>query len=144
MAALAACSNANEETLGRLQPGRTTVEAAVAALGSPDRDEALADGSRMLTYTDVIALPRPATFAPGLVYAWGGWKVTNNEAGLMFGPDGLLRFWSWSTNRNPSIKVVGRDVVPHPGLDPEHDPKNQDPHPENGTGASRSYGNPAN
>ncbi|WP_192884573.1 hypothetical protein [Paramagnetospirillum kuznetsovii] len=136
--ALSGCANVNEDALSRLQPGRTTVDQAMSSLGRPDRDETLADGSRMLTYVGSGASPRPANYIPipGAVYAWGGWNVTSNEAGLMFGSDGLLRFWAWSTNQRTPIKVVGRDVVPHSA--PDLDVRNESPLPEAGKGASPS------
>lgn len=125
VAALVGCTTVDEQALARLQPGRTTMDQAIAALGRPERNETLPDGSRMLTYIGSHAGMRPANVLPGLVYAWGGWDVTNTEAGLMFGPDGALRFWSWSSNRQPRIRVVGHDVAPHAALDLEL--KSQDP-----------------
>ncbi len=133
MMALSACANVDEQALARLQPGRTSVDQAVASLGRPERDETLADGSRILTYVGSHAGTKPANFVPGLAYVWGGWDVTSNEAGLMFGSDGMLRFWAWSSNRRTPIKVVGRDVVPNTALD--LDVSNQSPLPEDEKGA---------
>ena len=122
--ALAGCA-VDEDALSRLRPGKTTVDQAIKALGNPDRDETLSDGQRMLTYVGSSARPKPANALPGLVYAWGGWNVRSDEAGLMFGRDGLLRFWSWSSNQRAPIRVVGNDMVPH--VAPELDAAPQEP-----------------
>ncbi|MDO8605893.1 MAG: hypothetical protein Q7R40_05115 [Phaeospirillum sp.] len=134
VAMLAACTHVNDEALARLRSGKTTVTEAIEALGRPDRDETLADGSRMLTYVTTQAHTRPANMVPGLTYVWGGWDVTADEAGLMFAPDGVLRFYAWSSSRQTPIKVVGRDIVaPKP---PEPATTKQDPPPVSGKGAS--------
>lgn len=111
--ALAGCSGATPEKLATLQSGRTTVPEAVAALGSPDRDETLPDGSRMLTYVAQSSHTRPVNFVPAASLVWGGWDVKSGEAALMFAPDGRLRFHSWSGDDRKAIRSVGRAVSPH-------------------------------
>ena len=108
----AACTHVDDAALSRLRAGKTTAAETIQALGRPDRDETLPDGSRMLTYLCSETVTTPANFVPGLVYVWGGWHATTDEAGLMFGPDGILRFYSWSSHQQTPIKVVGHDIVP--------------------------------
>lgn len=132
MMVAAACTHVDDTALARLRSGKTTVSEAIGTLGRPDRDETLPDGSRMLTYICSRTLPKPATALPGLVYVWGGWEATTDEAGLMFAPDGVLRFYSWSSNRQTPIKVVGRDIVAPPA------PAKQDPPPVSEKGAMPS------
>lgn len=140
VAMLAACTHVDDQALARLQAGKATVAEAISTLGSPDRDETLPDGSRMLSYICSRTLPKPATALPGLVYAWGGWDGTSDEAGLMFAPDGILRFTSWSSNTRTDIKVVGRDIVAPKA--PEPQPIiTQDPPPVSEKGASPSSHN---
>lgn len=112
-AMLAGCSGASPETLSTLQSGRTTVPEAVAALGSPDRDETLPDGSRMLTYVAQSSHTRPVNFVPAANLVWGGWNVKSGEAALMFGPDGKLRFHSWSGDDRRAIRNMGKAVSPY-------------------------------
>ncbi len=139
VAMVAACTHVDDAALARLRAGQTTAAEAIRALGRPDRDETLADGSRMLTYVGSRTHMKPASFAPGLVYVWGGWEATTDEAGLMFAPDGILRFYSWSSNQQTPIKVVGQDIVaPRP---PEPGPAMQDPPPVSEKGASPSSHN---
>lgn len=139
--ALAGCSHVDEGALNRLKAGKATVPEAIAALGRPDRDETLPDGSRMLTYIASHSTMRPANLLPGLVYAWGGWDGTTEEAGLMFAPDGVLRFTSWSSNQRVPIRVVGRDIVPPTA--PEPAALKQDPPPVSEKGAASPHHNPA-
>ncbi|CAA7627573.1 hypothetical protein [Magnetospirillum sp. SS-4] len=133
---LAGCAGVEEHEIAQLRVGRTTAAEAIKALGEPDRDEVLSDGSRMLTYVGSKARGKLANFLPGGVYAWGGWTVTNNEAGLMFGPDGALRFYSWSSKDQIPIRLVGRDSAPPVLSEPEAAPGNQNPPPVSGKGAS--------
>ncbi len=134
MALLCGCSGVAERDLARLQVGRTTAAEAIRMLGTPDRDEVLGDGSRMLTYIVSSAHTRPANFVPGLTYVWGGWSVTSAEAGLMFAPDGTLRFHSWSSEDQILVKAVGRDTVPAQLSDPHPEAENQTPPPVSGKG----------
>lgn len=110
---LAGCSGTSPEKLAALQSGRTTVPEAVAALGSPDRDETLPDGSRMLTYVAQSSHTRPVNFVPAANLAWGGWDVKTGEAALMFGPDGRLRFHSWSGDERRTMRSVGQASSPY-------------------------------
>ena len=139
--ALTGCSHVDEGALNRLKAGKTTVPEAISALGRPERDETLPDGSRMLTYIASHTSMRAANVLPGLVYAWGGWDGTTEEAGLMFAPDGVLRFTSWSSNRRTDIKVVGRDIVAPTA--PEPSSLKQDPPPVSEKGAALPDHNPA-
>lgn len=134
-AALAGCARVDADALGQLKSGQTTVAEAISRLGRPDRDETLADGSRLLTYVSLSTMPKPANALPGLVYVWGGWTATTNEAGLMFDPDQRLRFWAWSSNTQVPIKVVGRDAQAKPV---SMIPAKQDPLPGEGKGAQQS------
>lgn len=113
LAALAACSGADPDKLGRLRSGVSTVEEAIALLGSPDRDETLPDGSRMLTYVAQSSGTRAVNFVPVASHIWGGWDVKSGTAGLMFGPDGRLRFHSWSSDSAKQMRSVGQAVSPH-------------------------------
>ena len=105
----------------------------------PSGTRPLPDGSRMLTYIASHTTMRPANVLPGLVYAWGGWDATTEEAGLMFSPSGILRFYSWSSNRRTPIKVVGHDIV----AAPEPAVEKQDPPPVSEKGAASPHQNSA-
>ena len=133
LALLAGCSGVEEREMARLHVGRTTAAEAIKALGEPDRDETLSDGSRMITYVGSRARSKLANFLPGGVYAWGGWTITSTEAGLMFAPNGTLRFYSWSSNDRVPIRVVGRDTVVPQLSEPDHDHEGQSPPPESGS-----------
>jgi hypothetical protein len=109
---LGACARVDDGALSRLTVGATTVEQAKDALGGPTREEVLPDGSHMLTYVESHSTPRVSNYLPGLVYLWGGWDGTSDEAGLMFDPEGRLRFYSWSSKHRNTIKVVGNDLIP--------------------------------
>ena len=139
--ALTGCSHVDEQALGQLRAGKTTVPEAIGALGRPERDETLSDGSRMLTYVASHTTMRAANLLPGLNYVWGGWDATTQEAGLMFAPDGILRFTSWSSNQRTDIKVVGRDIVAPAAPVPA--PLKQDPPPVSEKGAASPHHNPA-
>lgn len=134
MAMLAGCAQADPGKLAQLQSGKSTVAEAVAVLGSPDRDETLPDGSRMLTYVAQRSGTRAVNFVPVASHIWGGWDVKSGEAGLMFGPDGRLRFHSWSSDSAKQMRNIGRAVSPYAGKAPE----TQDPPPVSGQGAESS------
>ena len=113
VAMLAGCSGADPDKLAQLHSGKSTVADAIAILGSPDRDETLSDGSRMLTYVAQRSGTRAVNFVPVASHVWGGWDVKSGEAGLMFGPDGRLRFHSWSADSAKQIRNVGQPVSPY-------------------------------
>jgi hypothetical protein len=139
MAVVAGCSGANPEKLAQLQSGKSTVAEAVALLGSPDRDEVLPDGSRMLTYVAQRSGTRAVNFVPVASHIWGGWSVKSGEAGLMFSPDGTLRFHSWSGDDRQQMRNMGQAVSPHLAkAAPEAAPEKQDPPPVSGQGAESS------
>ena len=131
MAMLAGCAQADPGKLAQLQSGKSTVAEAVAVLGSPDRDETLPDGSRMLTYLGSRTLPSGYNALPVAVYVWGGWHTRTDEAGLMFAPDGVLRFYSWSGDSAKQMRNIGQAVSPYAGKAPE----TQGPPPVSGQGA---------
>ena len=142
VALAAACSHVDDEALAKLHAGKTTAAETIQALGSPDRDETLPDGSRMLTYLCSRTVPSPANALPGLVYVWGGWHATTDEAALMFAPDGILRFYTWSTAQRTSITVVGHDIVT-PTAAPAPEAQKQDPPPVSERGAASPQGQSA-
>ncbi len=110
---LAGCSGASPEKLAQLHSGKSTVSEAIAILGSPDRDETLPDGSRMLTYVAQRSGTRAVNFVPVASHVWGGWDVKSGEAGLMFGPDGRLRFHSWSGDDRAQMVNRGQAISPY-------------------------------
>ncbi|KIL99191.1 hypothetical protein CCC_03409 [Paramagnetospirillum magnetotacticum MS-1] len=118
-AVLAGCSGASPESLTQLQSGKSTLAEAVALLGSPDRDETLPDGSRMLTYVAQSSHTRPVNFIPMASHIWGGWNVKSGEAGLMFSPDGTLRFHSWSGNDYLQMRNMGQAISPYTAKAPQ-------------------------
>jgi hypothetical protein len=139
VAVLAGCSGANPDKLAQLQSGRSTVEEAMSLLGSPDRDEVLPDGSRMLTYVAQRAGTRAVNFIPVASHIWGGWDVKSGEAGLMFGPDGRLRFHSWSGDNAKQMRNVGQAISPYTAQPANGaTPEKQDPPPVSGQGAEGS------
>jgi hypothetical protein len=113
LAMLAGCSGASPEKLAQLQSGKSTVNEAIAILGTPDRDETLPDGSRMLTYVAQRSGTRAVNFVPVASHIWGGWDVKSGEAGLMFGPDGRLRFHSWSGDDRKQMVNRGQAISPY-------------------------------
>ena len=113
LAMLAGCSGASPEKLAQLQSGKSTVNEAIAILGTPDRDETLPDGSRMLTYVAQRSGTRAVNFIPVASHVWGGWDVKSGEAGLMFGPDGKLRFHSWSGDDRKQMVNRGQAISPY-------------------------------
>lgn len=113
LAVLAGCSGASPEKLAQLQSGKSTLSEAIAILGTPDRDETLPDGSRMLTYVAQRAGTRAVNFVPVASHIWGGWDVKSGEAGLMFGPDGRLRFHSWSGDDRKQMTNRGQAISPY-------------------------------
>lgn len=134
---LAGCSSASPEKLSQFQSGKTTVAEVIASLGSPDRDEVLPDGSRMLVYVSQSAHTKMMNFVPiGNSFA-GGWDVSSAEAGLMFSPSGVLRFHAWSADGQKRMNVTGQAVSPHAPKPPapEAMPEKQDPPPVSGQGA---------
>jgi hypothetical protein len=144
MVVLAGCSGANPEKLATLQSGKTTLAEAMDVLGSPDRDETFPDGSRMLTYVDQTDRPRLVNFIPlpGPAQVWGGWDVKTGVAGLMFGPDGRLRFHTWSSNGAAQrMYVAGQAKSPYaaaPVKATETPAETQDPPSVSGQGAEES------
>lgn len=139
VAMLAGCSGASPDKLDRLQSGKSTVSEAIAVLGSPDRDETLPDGSRMLTYVAQRSGTRAVNFIPVASHIWGGWDVKSGEAGLMFGPDGKLRFHSWSSDSTKQMRNIGQAVSPYTPKPAEpQDAEKQDPPPVSGQGAESS------
>ncbi|MBI3444243.1 MAG: hypothetical protein HY055_02480 [Magnetospirillum sp.] len=137
IAFLVGCSGASPEKLAKFQSGKTTLAEVVDALGSPDRDELLPDGSRMLVYLNQSAHTKIMNFVPvGNSFA-GGWSVSSAEAGLMFTPSGILRFHAWSGDDQKRMKVTGQALSPHTPKAPpaEAAPQKQDPPPVAGQGA---------
>ena len=136
---LAGCAGADPEKLARFQSGKTTLGEVIASLGSPDRDETLPDGSRMLIYVEQRASPKVVNFIPGANSFAGGWNVRSAEAGLMFSPDGVLRFHAWSDNAQARMRMAGQAVSPHAAKPAaESPPEKQDPPPVSGQGAEPS------
>ncbi|CUW38861.1 conserved exported protein of unknown function [Magnetospirillum sp. XM-1] len=124
VAVLTACSGADPDKLTQLHSGKSTVAEAIALLGSPDRDETLPDGSRMLTYVAQRSGTRAVNFVPVASHVWGGWDVKSGEAGLMFGPDGKLRFHSWSGDDRKQMRNMGQAISPYAKKTaPEGEPK---------------------
>ncbi|WP_231848964.1 hypothetical protein [Paramagnetospirillum magneticum] len=111
---VAGCSGVDPDKLAQLRSGKSTVAEAFTLLGTPDRDETLPDGSRMLVYVAQTSHTRAVNFVPMASQVWGGWNVKSNEAGLMFSPDGTLRFHSWSAGDQPQMRNVGQAVSPYP------------------------------
>lgn len=140
---LAACSGANPEKLATLRSGQSTVDDAIAVLGSPDSDETLPDGSRMLTYVGQSDRPRLTNFVLGANQIWGGWDVKTGVAALMFAPDGKLRFHTWSSNKTGTgnMAVAGNARSPYAKAPPQPDTtpaEKQDPPSVSGQGAEDS------
>ncbi|CAA7618565.1 conserved exported hypothetical protein [Candidatus Terasakiella magnetica] len=109
---LAGCARVDDTAMSRFKSGDSTSTEVIAALGKPDRNEVLADGSRMLTYIGSRAHTRIANFAPVAGYIWGGWNVDSEEANLMFSPDDKLRFFTFSSKVSPRMRAVGSDTAP--------------------------------
>lgn len=116
--ATAACAPTPEK-LSELRSGITTAEQALAALGTPERDEVLPDGSRMMVWNAQSSRTRAVNFVPGPAHVWGGWNVREGEAAAMFDPDGRLRFHSWSGDGFKQMRNVGRTANPQPPPAPQ-------------------------
>jgi len=139
VAMLAGCAGTNPEKLTQLQSGKSTVDEAMAILGRPDRDEFLPDGSRMLTYVAQRSGTRAVNFIPVASHIWGGWDVKSGEAGLMFGPDGRLRFHSWSGDSAKQMRNMGQAISPYTAKPANGTaPEKQDPPPVSGQGVEGS------
>lgn len=116
--ALAGCAPTPEK-LSEMRSGITTAQQALAALGTPERDEVLPDGSRMMVWNAQSSHTRAVNFVPGAAQVWGGWSVREGEAAAMFDPDGKLRFHSWSGDGFRQMRNVGRTANPQPTPAPQ-------------------------
>lgn len=81
-----------EEQLSFLEPGKTTINDAVAKLGSPNLMMRNPDGTRTISYVYSEAQARPETFIPIVGAFVGGADVRSNVVMLQF--DGAGRFIS--------------------------------------------------
>ena len=86
-----------EEQLAQFEAGKTTMADVVKALGQPQHQALLPDGTRMLIYSYAQVQTRPETFIPIVGAFVGGADMKTNSATLMFDRAGLLKTVSASS-----------------------------------------------
>lgn len=79
-----------EEQLNQFEVGKATVADVVRALGQPNQNVLMSDGSRMLIYSYAEVQTRPETFIPFAGAFVGGADVRTNTAMLRFDQSGSL------------------------------------------------------
>lgn len=94
-AVLAGCSSSGvqvkEEQMTQFQPGKTTIADVVKALGQPQHQTLMSDGTRHLVYSYAQIRTRPETFIPFVGAFIGGADMKTNTASFAFGQDGVLK-----------------------------------------------------
>ncbi len=79
-----------EEQLAQFEVGKATAADVVTALGQPNRNILMPDGSRMLIYSYAEVQTRPETFIPIAGAFVGGADIRTNSVMLRFAPSGIL------------------------------------------------------
>ena len=95
LTATTACSGSagkmvTDSQLAQFQPGKTSYEQVVSALGSPDTTIKKSDGSFTAIYTYYAVTTRPETFIPVVGPFVGGADTKGHSVQIKFNPNGIL------------------------------------------------------
>jgi hypothetical protein len=86
-----------EDQVSGFKAGQTTLQQVVSALGPPQQNTVLADGTRAITYIYTKSSVRPETFIPYVGAFVGGADTASNSVTLRFDRNGLLQDYSASS-----------------------------------------------
>lgn len=87
-----------ENQLSFLEPGKTSIQDAVATLGQPNMNMRNPDGTRTIAYIYSEAAARPETFIPIVGAFVGGMDIRSNMVMLQFDRSGKLMSHSASSS----------------------------------------------
>ena len=118
---VASGTQVGEDQLAKFERGKTTMQEVVRALGQPNGNSVLLDGSRMLTYVYFKASPRPENFIPVVGAFVGGVDTTNNSVVLKFNSGGVLENYQ-SSSGNISGGFGLEAGAPNPRMGPTEAP----------------------
>lgn len=91
-----------EEQLAQFKQGQTTLPDVVKALGQPNHQTLMPNGSRLLIYSYAQIQTRPETFIPVVGAFVGGADMKTNSATFMFDKNGVLQSMSASSGATGS------------------------------------------
>jgi hypothetical protein len=117
-----------EEQLAQFEVGKATTADVVTALGQPNQNILMPDGSRMLLYSYAEVQTRPETFIPIAGAFVGGANIRTNSVMLRFAPSGVLLTKSASSGSTEtgmgmaSGATVPNRVEDQPRQAPSNDP----------------------
>lgn len=104
IALVAACTSSgvkvDQSKLGALQPGMTTVDQAIAALGKPTNTIIQSDGGRIIQYTYIHAQAKAINFVPVVGLFAGGADTETTTLTVNFGKDGKMTNYTSSQGSN--------------------------------------------
>jgi hypothetical protein len=98
-ACVAGGTQVKESQLSQFHKGKTTVSEVVNALGDPNTNSLLPDGSRMLCYAYVQAAARPETFIPIVGAFVGGADSRSNTTCFQFADNGILKGYTSTSSK---------------------------------------------
>ncbi len=88
-----------ESQLRQFTKGKTTDREVVAALGDPNTNSLLPDGSRLICYTYMEMATRPETFIPIVGGFIGGADSHSNSTCFQFADNGVLKGYSANSSQ---------------------------------------------
>jgi outer membrane protein assembly factor BamE (lipoprotein component of BamABCDE complex) len=106
-----------EEQISGFKEGQTTINEVVAALGQPNHNMMLGDGSRVITYAYARVTTRPETFIPFAGAFVGGADMQTNSVTLSFDKNGVLKTKSASSGQSGTGMGVMSGVSQQPVAD---------------------------
>ena len=98
-ACVAGGTQVKESQLSQFHKGKTTIREVVDALGDPNTNSLLPDGSRMLCYAYVQAAARPETFIPIVGAFVGGADSRSNTTCFQFAENGILKGYTSTSSK---------------------------------------------
>jgi hypothetical protein len=99
-ACVAAGTQVRENQLSQFHKGRSTEADVEAALGAPNQNMLLPDGSRMICYTYVRSTSRPENFIPYVGAFVGGMDTHSNSTCFQFADNGLLKGYTCNSTQS--------------------------------------------
>jgi hypothetical protein len=107
---MAAGTQVQEAQLTQFHKGHTTTDQVTSALGDPNSNTILPDGSRLLCYTYVQATVRPETFIPIVGGFVGGADTHSNATCFQFAENGIMKGYTATTSQAGSGTMFASGV----------------------------------
>jgi hypothetical protein len=107
---MAAGTQVKEAELTQFHKGHTTVDQVTSALGDPNSNALLPDGSRLLCYTYIQGTVRPETFIPIVGGFVGGADTHSNATCFQFADSGILKGYTSTSSQAGSGTMLASGV----------------------------------